>query len=66
MYHHFPLISYPVLPGGSPVRTETDTLSYCGPFEYANGALSRVNFPGGYVKEGVAYHYIHDHQGNVR
>ncbi|MDE6693226.1 MAG: hypothetical protein K2K05_07550, partial [Muribaculaceae bacterium] len=43
-----------------------DTLSYCGPFEYENGALSRVNFPGGYVKDGVAYHYIHDHQGNVR
>ncbi|MDE6693752.1 MAG: toxin C-terminal domain-containing protein, partial [Muribaculaceae bacterium] len=40
--------------------------SYCGPFEYANGSLSRVNFPGGYVKDGVAYHYIHDHQGNVR
>ena len=26
----------------------------------------RIIFPGGYVKDGVAYHYIHDHQGNVR
>lgn len=39
---------------------------YCGPFEHRKGTLSRVNFPGGYVVDGVAYHYIHDHHGNVR
>ena len=38
----------------------------CGPFEYKGGGLSRVNFPGGYVSGGVVYHYVHDHQGNVR
>ena len=59
-------LSMDLAPDALSLLTPTDTLSYCGPFEYANGTLSRVNFPGGYVKEGVAYHYIHDHQGNVR
>ncbi|MDE6692577.1 MAG: hypothetical protein K2K05_04250, partial [Muribaculaceae bacterium] len=45
------LLSLDIDPGTPSVRTETDTLSYCGPFEYSNGALSRVNFPGGYVKD---------------
>ncbi|MDE6653688.1 MAG: hypothetical protein K2K37_04800, partial [Muribaculaceae bacterium] len=44
------LLSLDLDPGTPSVRAETDTLSYCGPFEYANGVLSRVNFPGGYVK----------------
>ncbi len=44
----------------------TDTVSYCGPFKYGNGKLSRVNFPGGYISGDSAYHYIMDHQGNVR
>ncbi len=48
------------------LKTSTCTVSYCGPFEYRNSALSRVNFPGGYVSGGVVYHYVHDHQGNVR
>ncbi len=53
-------------PGAPTLQSMTDTVSYCGPFEYSGGSLSRVNFPGGYVSGGVAYHYIHDHQGNVR
>ncbi len=44
----------------------TDTISYCGPFEYRNSELSRVSFPGGYISGDTAYHYIQDHQGNVR
>ena len=66
MSHHFPLISYPVVPGTPSLQTVTDTISYCGPFEYRNGALSRVNFPGGFIKDDSVYHCIHDHQGNVR
>ncbi len=45
---------------------KTNFMIACGPFEYSGGSLSRVNFPGGYVSGGVAYHYIHAHQGNVR
>ncbi len=39
----------------------TDMVSYCGPFEYSGGVLSRGNFPGGYVSGGVAYHHLHAH-----
>ena len=53
-------------PGTPSLQRDTDTVSYCGPFEYRNGTLSRVNFPGGFVKDDSVYHCIHDHQGNVR
>ncbi len=39
---------------------------FCGPWEYANGKLSRTRIPGGYIEGDSVYFNITDHQGNIR
>ncbi len=46
--------------------TEIAVTDYSGVWEFKNGALSRINIPGGYIQGDSVYFYIADQQGNIR
>lgn len=46
--------------------TEIAVTDYSGVWELKNGALSRINIPGGYIQGDSVYFYIADRQGNIR